>query len=142
MDSLFKVASFISNVFTILASGIVIYLFYTKRKSIYSVFKLLINYSYQLSLSELKEKLERLNDYNAAEPANREHIINILNEIMGQIRGNEKLKVHLENLLKRMSRLVSDHGRLTEPRKRALVSELREKLRHLNVKNIDDLVGD
>ena len=143
MDSLFKVTSFISSVFTIFVSGIAIYLFCTKRKSIYSVFKLLLNYSYQLSLSELKEKLERLNDYNARDPDDREHIINILNEIMGQIRGNDKLKTPLNELLIRIRRLVSNEGkRLTEPNKRAFVSELREKLRHLNVKNLDDLVGE
>lgn len=101
-----------------------------------------MNYSYQLSLSEIKEKLEKLNDYNAKDPEQSEHIVNILNEIIGQIRGNEKLSKHFSELLSTLETLVSDKRRLTEPRKRAVVSELRERLRHLNISNIDDFVGE
>lgn len=141
MDELIKMISVVSNIFTIAASGIAIYIFFTKRKAISSMFNLLMNYSYQLTLSELKEKLERLNDNNAKDPDQCEHIVNIFNEIMGQIRGNDKLKVHFEDQVLTMEVLVSNKNKLTEPRKRAIVSELRERLRHLNIKNIDDLVG-
>lgn len=134
-------ASFLSNILTILASGIAIFLFVSKRKAISSVFGLLINYTYQLSLSEIKEKLERLNDYNAKDTAQNEIIINILNEIVGQIRGNDKLKVHFSEMLEKLEELMSSRKKLTEPNKRAIVSELRERLRHLNVKNIDNLMG-
>lgn len=128
--------------FTIFASAIAIYLFVAKRKSISSVFQLLVNYGYQLSLSEIKEKLEKLNDYNAKDPEQSEQIVNILHEIIGQIRGNNKLSKHFSTLLSELENLVSDRRRLTEPRKRAVVSELRERLRHLNISNIDDLVGE
>jgi hypothetical protein len=114
----------------------------TKRKSISSVFHILLNYSYQLTLSELKEKLEKLNDYNAKDNEQSEQIIYILNDIIGQIRGNVKLKKHFSEILESIENLVSDKRKLTEPRKRALVSELRERIRHLNIKNIDDLVGE
>jgi len=137
-----KWLSLISNIFTVFASGIAIYLFLFKRKTISSVFDLLINYTYQLSLSEVKEKIERLNEYNAKDPQQSEKIINIFNEIIGQIRGNEKLKHHFSELLVHIEALVSDKRKLTEPRKRAAVSELRERLRHLNVQNIDNLVGE
>lgn len=106
------------------------------------MFGLLINYTYQLSLSEIKEKLEKLNDYNAKDSEQNEIIVNILNEIVGQIRGNDKLKVHFSEILETLEGLLSDRRKLTEPRKRAIVSELRERLRHLNIKNIDDLVGE
>lgn len=124
------------------ASGIAIYIFLTKRKSISSVFNLLMNYSYQLTLSELKEKLERLNDNNADDPKQLDQIINILHEIMGQIRGNKKLNNHFSETLDRIEALVSNRRKLKEPRKRALISELRERIRHLNIESIDDLVGD
>lgn len=142
LDELLKYLSLITNVFTIGASGIVIYLFVAKRKSISSVFQLLMNYGYQLSLSEIKEKLEKLNDYNAKDPEQSEHIVNILNEIIGQIRGNDKLSKYFSELLSTLETLVSDKRKLTEPRKRAIVSELRERLRHLNISNIDDFVGE
>jgi len=133
--------SLTSNVFTILASGIAIYLFVVKRKAISSAFNLLINYTYQLTLTEVNEKLERLNEYNANDPEQCEQIRNIVNEIIGQIKGNLKLKGHFKEILLKLESLVADKRRLTEPKKRAAVSELRERIRHLNVMNLDDLVG-
>lgn len=142
MDDILKYIAFTSNLFTICASGIAIYLFFTKRKTFSSVFHLLINYSYQLTLSELKEKLEKLNDYNAKNSEQNEKIVYILNDIIGQIRGNNKLRKHFSELLTQMENLASDKRKLTEPRKRALVSELRERIRHLNLKNIDGFMGE
>ena len=137
-----KWVSLLSNLFTIFASGLAIYIFFFKREEITSVFNLLINYTHQLSMSEVREKIERLNEYNAKDPEQCDHIVNIFNEIIGQIRGNEKLKIQFTELIVKMESLASDKRRLTEPKKRAIVSELRERLRHLNVKNIDNLVGD
>lgn len=135
------VVSFLSGILTIIASSIAIYLFLVKRKEIFSVFSLLVNYTFQLSLSEIKEKLERLNDYNAKDPENIEIIENIFHDIIGQIRGNDKLSGHFAELIVRMEELTTNRKKLTEPKKRAVVSELRERLRNLNVGNIDDLVG-
>ncbi|WP_044422839.1 hypothetical protein [Pseudomonas syringae group genomosp. 3] len=134
--------SFFADFFTIIASAIAIYIFVTKREQISSVFSLLVNYTFQLSLSEIKEKLERLNDYNAKDPESSEIIENIFHEIIGQIRGNDKLKGVFSELTDRMEELASNRKKLTEPKRRAVVSELRERLRNLNVTNIDDLVGD
>jgi len=142
LDEIIKWTSLASNLSTIFASGIAIFLFLFKRKKISSVFDLLINYSYQLSLAEVKEKIERLNEYNAKDPEQSEMVINIFNEIIGQIRGNQKLKSHFSELLVTLEALASDKRKLTEPRKRAAVSELRERLRNLNVQNIDHLVGE
>jgi len=142
LEDLLKIVPLISNILTIVASGIAIYVFFTKRKAISSVFSLLMNYSYQLTLSELKEKLERLNDNNANDDEQREQIVNILNELMGQIKGNINLKMHFTEQTQAIEKFTSNKKRLTEPRKRALVSELREKIRHLNIKNIDQLIGE
>ncbi len=142
MDTALDYSTLFSNAFTIGASGIAIYLFIFKRKSIASAFQLLLNYSYQLSLSELKEKLERLNDLNASADEQCASVINIFNEIVGQIRGNSKLKKALPDFVKRVEKVLANEGELNEPVKRALVAELRERLRHLNVKNIDPMVGE
>jgi hypothetical protein len=134
----------LADVVTILASGIAIYIFLSKGKAIASVFSLLLNYSYQLSLSELKEKLERLNDYNANNEDHYDSIINILHEFVGQVRGNDKLSVVMVEQIKKIEGALarSEAGRkITEPGKRAMVSEVREKIRTLNVQNIDQLVG-
>ncbi|MBV7569561.1 hypothetical protein KW838_21545 [Pseudomonas sp. PDM27] len=135
------VVSFLSNLLTVIASSIAIYLFLAKRKEISSVFSLLVNYTFQMSLAEIKEKLERLNDYNAKDPESIEIIENIFHEIIGQIRGNDKLSGHFAELIERMEDLTTNKKKLTEPKKRAVVSELRERLRNLNVESIDGLVG-
>ncbi len=141
MEYLHKIISTIAGLFTIMASSIAIYLFFVKKDEISKVFNLLLNYSYQLTLSELKEKLERLNDNNAKDPDDLEQIINILHEVMGQIRGNDQYTIHFADQLNKIEKLVTNKRSLTEPRKRALVSELREKIRHLNIKKIDEMMG-
>lgn len=137
-----QLVTFLANFMSILASSIVVYLFAFKRKSVSNLMSFVTNYAFQQSLSELKEKLEKLNDYNSKDSTERDVIIIILHEIAGQIRGNTKLKFHFAAQLDEINLLSSDRFRLTEPNKRALVSELRERLRHLNISNIDELVGD
>lgn len=140
MTHIFDIVSFLANLLTVIASSIAIYIFFTKGKEFSTVFSLLINYTFQLSISEIKEKLERLNDYNAKDPESVDIIENIFHEIIGQIRGNDKLKGYFFELTLRMEELASNRKKLTEPKKRAVVSELRERLRHLNVANIDNLM--
>lgn len=142
MDTFFNVITFISNTFTILASGIALYLFFTKKGSIKSVFKVLLNYSFQVTLSELKAKLDRLNDLSSNDSTQTEEIINTLNEIVGQIRGNSKLKNHCAEILEKIASLAENPKKLSEPKKRSLVSELRENLKHINIENYDELMGE
>jgi hypothetical protein len=142
LDELIKWISFTSNAITIIASSIAIYLFIAKKKSFSALFNLLLNYTYHISLSEVKEKLEKLNEYNAKDSLGNEKIIYILNEIIGQIKGNDKLKDHFKATLDDIEPYAVGKKELTEPKKRALVSELRERVRNLNVRNIDHLVGD
>ena len=140
-DIIMKWVALTSNILTIVASSVAIGLIVFKGKAFSSVFSLLLNYTYQLSLSEVKEKLERLNDLNANEPTNYHKIVNIFHDLSGQIKGNSKLRAHFAEQLFAIDELVSDRRRLKEPKKRALVSEIRERLRELNIKNFDDLVG-
>lgn len=146
MDDVIGLVSFISNVTSSAASAIAVYLFAFKRKAIVSAFSLLFNYSHQLTLSEIKEKLELLNNFSANEPGHVETISNIFHEILGQIRGNDKLILLMSAQIQKLEVLFDfDEGvtvtPISEAKKRALISEIREKVRHLNVKNIDELAG-
>ena len=136
----FDVVHLIADVFTIAASGIAIYLFVAKRAEITAAFRLLLSYSYQTTLAELKEKLERLNEYNANEPNDLPEIRNICHEIAGQIRGNPKILAAAPNLAQKVENTAA-MKRLTEPLKRSLVSEVREVLKNMNVSSIEDLLG-
>lgn len=141
MDQLkpyFDVVALIANVFAIFASAIAIYIFVAKRRELAQALQLLLNFSLQTTLSEVKEKLERLNEYNAAEPTDQDEIRNILHEIAGQIRGNRHLKSTSPELPERIELLAR---KLTEPKKRAMVSELRELLRGAQVSLADPFSG-
>lgn len=136
--------SFCSNFASALASSIAIYLFVFRRKDIANVFSLLFNYSHQLTLSEIKEKLELLNNFNANELGHADTISNIFHDLLGQMRGNDKLIVLMAVQIKKLEHLFDRDIKvkpISEAKKRALISEIREKVRHLNVQNIDEIVG-
>lgn len=144
MKLLTDIIGVLADLFTIGASGIAIYLFVFKRQAIASVFSLLLNYTYQLSLTELKEKLDRMNEYTANDDEENNVIMNILHEFLGQVRGNDKLKLIMAEQITLIEAVItkSDRGKkITEQTKRALISEVREKIRHLNVQVIDDIIG-
>jgi len=141
-EIILKVLTAISNVFTILAAGIAIYIFYAKREVISSAFRVLINFSSQITLVELKAKLERLNDLSAEDSDEMSDIINILNDIAGQIRGSKVFSKQFNDLLSKIESISEDKRRFTEPKKRALVSELRERLRNIDVENYSDMIGE
>lgn len=141
LEHALRILSSASDFFTVVASSLAIGIFIANRKDISAIFNILLNYTYQLTISELKEKLEKLNDYNADDPTGKEKIMHILNEILGQIKGNDKIDHHLNSLVKEIEKFNQNNTRLNERRKRSFVSELREKLRNLNIKNIDELVG-
>jgi len=144
LELLTGVIGVLADLFTIVASGIAIYLFLFKRQAIASVFSLLLNYTYQLSLTELKEKLDRMNEYTVNDDKENDVIMNILHEFLGQVRGNDKLKLIMAEQIIMIEAVIgrSDKGkRMTEQAKRALISEVREKIRHLNVQVIDEIIG-
>ncbi len=145
-EEVVSLVSFVSNTTSSLASIIAVYLFLFKRKAIVSAFSLLLNYSHQLTLSEIKEKLELLNNFNASEPAHTDIISNIFHELLGQMRGNDRLTVLMSVQIEKLELLFDfDSGvtvtQISEAKKRALISEIREKVRHLNVRNVDELAG-
>lgn len=134
-----QIIALISNIFTIFASGIAIYLFLFKRNVISNVFKILLSYSFQITLSELKEKLARLNGVNASE--NKEEAINIFHEVIGQINGNKKLRKQCFEILEKIEALIKNPKTLSEAKKRSMVSELRENIKYINIENLDDFMG-
>ena len=139
-EIIYKIVSIISSIFSTIAAGIAIYLFIFKRKSISSIFHLLLNYSFQISITELRTKLEKLNDLNANDNEHKEEVINIFNEIEGQILGNSVLKKKCGDILEKISKYIDNPKILTEPKKRSMVSELRENLRSIDIQNYSDII--
>ena len=141
MKTLGEIVAFIANLMTIGASGIAIYLFVWKRSYITSVFDTLLSYSTQLTLSELNGKLDLLNSLRATEPADRPEIVNIFNDISGQLKGHPTLKGKFSALIEEIANCTGGKGKITEQKKRALVSELREQVRHVGILIIESAKG-
>ncbi len=138
-DLICKITGFISAILAAFASGIAVYLFLFKRKPIISIFRLLINYSMNLSLTELKTKLEKLNELSASDSQQREDLLNVFHEIIGQIQGNSVLEKKCDTILSKIKNFVNSPKLMSEPRKRSLVSELRENLRNLELETYDSI---
>lgn len=125
----------IANFATVFVATVALIAYFRNREKISYAIKILFNFSFQLTLGELKEKLERLNEYNAGNAEHLSEIRNILHEIAGQWRGNHRLFKADGNLPHRLESFAASK-RMNEPTKRALVSEIREILRNLQVATI------
>lgn len=136
LNSYFDTLAAIANVFTIVASGLAVIVFAANRNKLSAALKLLLNFSFQTTLTELKEKVERLNEYNANEPDDLAEIRNILHEIAGQIRGNVRLREAIPQLATKIE-MLAQSKKLSEPSKRSVVSEIREQIRGIQINNID-----
>lgn len=132
----FDVLAAVANAATLVATILAIYLFLANRHKLSAALQLLLNFAFLSSLGELKEKLERLNEYNCGDQEDILEIRNIFNEIAGQIKGNRRLSGPLAQITLKIETFASAK-RLFEPSKRALTSELREQLRHIQVDAIE-----
>lgn len=139
-ETLYKVVNFFSSIFSAFAALIAIYLFVFQRKSISSIFHLLLNYSFQMSMTELRIKLDKLNGLNANENEHKEEVINIFNEIEGQILGNSVLKKECSDILEKISKYINNPINITEANKRNMVSELRENLISIDIQKYGDII--
>lgn len=141
MKDLDFLVNLIANLMTIIASGLALYIYFTNKEKIKSALNFILNYSNQLTLTDLKFKIERLNEFNSNDATQKLEVINILNEIEGQILGNNEFKQKLELQLIKIEAFTTNPKLLTEPKKRSLVSELKESLRNLDVSNYKTIIN-
>lgn len=131
----------LADLLTIAASVIAIYLFVAKRKELGAVFKALAATANQGSLADLRAKLDRLNDLNATEPSALVEVVNICHEVCGHIDGNPAFAKSFAAVSSKIKISVSNKRKpITEPQKRALVSELRESMRHFDTAALVDSI--
>lgn len=131
----------IETLLSIGAAGIVVYLFIFKRKSISSIYRILVNYTFKTTIKELEIKLEKLNDFNADNTTDRKNVINILNEIVGQMRGNPILSRNCTEIINKLSKLAKS-PRLDDAYKRSVLYELRENLKYIDVQEHNEILGE
>lgn len=141
-NAIYQIFDFLNVIFSTIAAFIFVYLFYSKRDYILSIYKFLVNYTFQISLNELYKKIDELNQYDADEITHRQKVIEIINEIIGQMRGNPIMVKKCKPILKRLSKYEEQPDLLTNPRKRSLMAELKETLRNINIQSYRELTGD
>lgn len=137
--SVSEVASFVANCFTIVTAVIAIYVFKVKGPALAAALTLLLNFSFQTTLGELKEKLERLNEYRAHDAVDNIEIVNIFHELLGQINGNARVSNAMPDVVIKLEKMLTRE--ITEPKKRAMISLIREKLKTMNVESATDMTG-
>ena len=134
---LVDIASLIGNTLASIASILAIYLYWKKKPEISAAIKLLLNWSFQTTLTDLHGKIDRCSVYNASEPLDLPEIRNIFHEISGQIKGNKQIVIAAPDLAGRVEKLASS-TKLTEPRKRSMATEVREVLKNIQVNSLGD----
>lgn len=134
--------NYIDAIFSIIVAIIFLYLFINKRKAISSIYQVLLNFSFQMSLQELNTNIDRLNDYDADNDKDRKYVINLLNDVVGQMKGNPVLSKKCKNILETLSKFTDNPDRLTDANKRFAVSQLRETLRNINTQNFNEIAGE
>lgn len=133
LTSIPAVVAFFANIAEIGAGAIAIYLFFWKGKYISAAINALLSYSMQLTLTELTRKLDDLNDLNKDDPADRAEVLNVLNDIAGQLHGNPRLTIQFADIIEKINQATVAKKALTQPAKRRMVSEIRERLRQVSI---------
>lgn len=136
-----KVISVGADVFTIVASGIGIYLFICQRGPISSAFKVLLSYAWRTTLTELKNNIEDLSKLKTDDSTDKNEALNVIGDIVGQINSSKRLKGEWADLLSKLNGFMKNPERLTEPMKRSLTSELRGRLRQLEFEPFEETSG-
>jgi len=140
--SLPNIVSLAANALTIIVSLLAIIIFLTKRKSIATAIKLLLNYSFRSTFSELTSKLDKLVDLRSEDPEQKKEMICLLNDIIGQVKGNKKLHVACDKLIRQFVKYAERPDRVNDPTTRSLVSQLRETLKYIDLKDFDGILGE
>ena len=140
--SLPNIVSLAANALSIIVSLLAIIIFLTKRKSIATAIKLLLNYSFRSTFSELTSKLDKLVDLRSEDPEQKKEMICLLNDIIGQVKGNKKLHVACDKLIRQFVKYAERPDRVNDPTTRSLVSQLRETLKNIDLKDFDGILGE
>lgn len=143
-NGVYQGSTFFSSLFTCVVAGYGSYLIIFKKNIVNSYFNSLTNITLQKTASELEHKLDKLNDINAEDrdPLRIQDMLCLLSEIDGQIEGNVVLKKRFEKEQSELIKFISQDGGFSEPKKRRLVSLLREKIKTLNDEIYRDLANE
>ncbi len=142
MFDIIKIITLLDSVVSILVGGIALYVYFFKRKYIASLIHILLNFSVQDSITELKIKLDNLNYFNADSNEHRSKVIYIFGDIEGILKGNPILASEFRDIIQILSGYMDNPNSLKETKKRSLISETRGRLDNINIINYVKLLGD
>lgn len=140
-EVLLRVIEVIADVGTIGAACVAILVFLRNGPELKSLIKTLNNFAHRDSMSELRIKIELVSSLHASDQSNSTEIASLFLEICGQIDGSPFLRDDLSEISSRMKNAASSRRSISEPQKRAILSELREIVRHLDYANFEELTN-
>ncbi len=134
-----EITSFLANIIQILFGGTALFFAWTQRDKISAAFSILLGYSLQASLSDLRHWIEKLQESSVEENDPSKKFRTALAYISGKIKGNTILYEHFgDKVLKRLNVMMldlDDEKVVTQTIKMSLCSEIKERLTTLEVKN-------
>ncbi|WP_460759436.1 hypothetical protein [Lysobacter fragariae] len=142
METVTTIVDFLGDLFTVMASALALYLYFFRRGEIGAAIKAIANFAYQSTLAELRQKLEALANLHASNGDHLDDIVSTWHDVCGQIEGNPALVVECAEFVKRVKRATNRATPISQPQHRALISQLREKLRHIDVTTFADALGE
>lgn len=132
-------AEFIANLLSIAAVLSGAYLYYTKREKISAVYNVVLGLRHQESFRELNRRLDHLDRLNIETKEQRGEAINLLAEILGQLKSNHHLATPAASVITKLTPIIEQGTKMNESAKRQVCAELREVLRGLNYEAISNL---
>jgi len=142
MQAVAATVDFLGDLFTVLASALALYLYFFRRGEISAAIKAISNFAYQSTLAELRQKLEVLSNLHANNADQIDDINSTWHDVCGQIEGNPSLVVECAEFVRRVKRTTTRAAPISQPQHRALISQLREKLRHIDVTTFVEALGE
>ncbi len=131
--------SFIANITEITVGVAAIIVAITQRKKISAALAVLLSYSLQASLADLRHWIETLHESSQDDKDKSKKFRSALAHILGKIKGNPTLSKHFgDNMMKRVRVMMTDidEGKqVNETDKISLYSEIKESITTLEVEN-------
>jgi hypothetical protein len=135
-----EAAAFLANILTILISSGTLYFYLYNKDRIHIALDSMSKFALQGTLTGLRQKLERLVEYDADLPNEIESVRHILHEIAGQISGNPMLSTKYPELAKQIEN-VGRSRKLSEAQKRLWYERLKELFSSIELHSIHKQSG-
>lgn len=136
-ETIKTIVEFIADLGTVCGFGVAIWLYFTKKGKLSSLYSVLIGLRNQESYRDIHKLLDKLERLNYGDKAHRSEIRNSLSELNGLISGNPLLAEKTTDITEQLKILLEKGA--DEPSKRHITAHIRERIRGMTYDNVQQL---